>query len=100
MWVQGRLESSSSKKKLVFYVKVCFCLESIRLLCLSRSVYIYIYMYIYVFPMLSSHARLSWCYKWEDFMGVCRDLAASCKKSGHQVAFCKRLFEKYTYLSQ
>ena len=49
MWVQGRPESSSSKKKLVFYVKVYFCLESIRLLCLSRSVYIYIYIYICIY---------------------------------------------------
>ena len=74
--------------------KVWFCLKSILLVCLSRSVY----TCIYVFPVLSSHVRLSWCYKWEDFMGVCRDLASSCKQSGHGVAFCTRLFEKYTYL--
>ena len=74
--------------------KVWSCLKSIRLVCLSRSVY----TCIYLFPVMSSHVRLSWCYKWEDFMGVCRDLASSCKQSGHGVAFCKRLFEKYTYL--
>ena len=92
--VHNRFESSSSKKKLVFYVKVCLCLNCIRLVCLSR----FVYTCIYVQTLSSPHVRLSWCYKWEDFMGVCRALAASCKKSGHGVAFCKRLLEKYTYL--
>ena len=94
MCVHNRFESSSSKKKLVFYVKVCLCLNCIRLVCLSR----FVYTCIYVQTLSSPHVRLSWCYKWEDFMGVCRALAASCKQSGHGVAFCKRLLEKYTYL--
>jgi hypothetical protein len=67
-----------------FYIKACLLYESLLVL---KACLLYI--------VSSSPVRLSWCYKWEDFMGVCRSLANSCKQSGHGVIFCVRLLEKY-----